>query len=66
MMAGQIFEWEWVESVGNYKVGDYEVWRRLTGSGSYCYQLTGYGEDKPTYYAGYADKNALLRMKGLI
>lgn len=60
-MAIQTTEWEWEESVGGY-----EVWRRLTGSGAYCYQLTKHGEGKPTCYAGYANKSALLRMKGLI
>ncbi|MCP4342895.1 MAG: hypothetical protein GY799_29435 [Desulfobulbaceae bacterium] len=52
--------WKWVESVEGY-----EVWRRQT-TGTHIYQVTKYGEGPPTIYAGYANKNALLRMKGLI
>lgn len=60
-MAIQITEWEWVESVDGY-----EVWRRETGSCAYCYQITKHGDPKPSCYAGYANKHALLRLKGLL
>ena len=52
--------WEWLETIGRY-----EVWRRPI-AGTYVYQVTKDSADPPTVYAGYANKNALLRMKGLI
>lgn len=52
--------WQWVETVG-----DYHVWRRLAVP-AYVYQVSKVGDPPPTTYAGYANKNALLRLKGVI
>ena len=61
-MAGPTSEntWTWLETVK-----DYEVWHRPV-AGGHVYQVTKCGDPPPKIYAGYANKHALLRMKGIL